>query len=134
MKIVRQLIVGAAIVLLSISGPDLAAQDWKKADPQMNSILVDTTLVRAMVVTIGPGQKSDIHSHPANFFYALTEGKLVVHYTDGKDETYDLKAGDAGYGEPERPHVTENVGKKAVKFLLVELKEHPYKAPKMKNQ
>jgi len=103
------------------------AQDWKNTNPKMNNVLVDTTLLRAMVVTIEPGEKSDVHSHPANFFYALTEGKLLVHYTDGKDETYDLKVGDAGYGDPERPHSTENAGKQTIKFLIVELKEHPYK-------
>ncbi|MBI4429448.1 MAG: cupin domain-containing protein [Ignavibacteriales bacterium] len=118
--------------ILLISTTRLHAQDWKKTNPQVNAVVLDTTLVRAMVVTIGPGKKSEAHTHPANFFYALTDGKLVVHYTDGKDETYDLKAGDAGFGDPERPHVTENVGSKEVKFLLVELKEHPYKAPMMK--
>jgi len=102
------------------------AQDWKNTNPGMNNVIVDTTLLRAIVVTIEPGQKSDAHTHPANFFYALTDGKLLVHYTDGGEETYDLKAGDAGYGDPERPHVTENVGEQTVKFLLVELKEHPY--------
>lgn len=131
MKTALLLIVGGVFILFT-SASNLAAQDWKKSNPEMNTILVDTTLVRAMVVTIDPGQKSDTHSHPANFFYALTDGKLVVHYTDGKDETYDLKAGDSGFGEPERPHVTENVGGKPVKFLLVELKEHPYKAPMKK--
>ena len=121
----------AIFVILTLS-QDATAQDWKKTDPRMNSILIDTTLVRAMVVTIEPGKKSDTHSHPANFFYALTVGKLLVRYTDGKNETYDLKAGDAGFSEPERPHVTENVGKKTVKFLLLELKEHPYKNSTMK--
>ncbi len=96
-------------------------------DVGMKNVLVDTTLLRAMIVTLEPGQKTDVHSHPANFLYALTDGKLIVHYTDSKDETYDLKAGDSGYGDPERPHQTENTGKKTVKFLLVELKEHPYK-------
>ena len=131
MKTVLLLIVGGVFILFT-SASNLPAQDLEKSNPEMNTIVVDTTLVRAMVVTIEPGQKSDTHSHPANFFYALTDGKLVVHYTDGKDETYDLKAGDAGFGEPERPHVTENVGGKPVKFLLVELKEHPYEAPMMK--
>jgi mannose-6-phosphate isomerase-like protein (cupin superfamily) len=38
----------------------------------------------------------------------------------------ELKAGDSGFGSPEKPHQTENIGNKTVKFLLVELKEHPY--------
>jgi quercetin dioxygenase-like cupin family protein len=103
------------------------AQDLKSISSKMNNVLVDTTLLRAMIVTIEPGQKTAVHNHPANFVYALTDCKLIVHYTDGKDETYELKAGDSAYGDPERPHETENAGKQTIKFLIVELKEHPYK-------
>jgi len=122
--------VAGGILIFFLFLSDLNAQDWKNINPKMNNILVDTTLLRATVVTMEPGQKSDTHSHPAHFFYALTDGKLIIHYTDGKNETFDLKAGDSGYSIPERPHITENAGTKQVKFLIVELKEHPYKAPK----
>ena len=98
----------------------------------MSKVLTDTTLVRAMVVTLGPGKKSDVHTHPAHFYYALTDGKLAVHYTDGKNEKFDLKAGDGGFSGPERPHIVDNAGTKPLKFLLVELKEHPFKAPGIK--
>lgn len=118
------------IFIFFLSSANLNAQDWKKVNPKMNNILVDTTLLRATVVTMEPGQKSDTHSHPAHFFYALTDGKLTVHYTDGKDETFELNAGDSGFSIPERPHIAENVGTKQLKFLIVELKEHPYKDPK----
>jgi quercetin dioxygenase-like cupin family protein len=103
------------------------AQDWKNTNPKMNNVLVDTTLLRSMIVTIEPGEKSEVHSHPAHLFYALTDGKLLVQFTDGKEDTYDLKVGDAGFSDPERPHTSKNVGNKTLKFLLVELKEHPYK-------
>lgn len=103
------------------------AQDWKNVNPKMNHVLADTTFLRAIEVTIAPGEKSEMHTHPAHFFYALTDGKMVVHYKDGKNETIDLKPGISGVSAPERPHVTENVGKTTIKFLLVELKEHPYK-------
>lgn len=126
MKAAVGIIVAGALICV-VCTMDLAAQDWKKTNPKMNKVLVDTTLVRAIEVTLLPKEKSDTHSHPANFFYALTDGKILVHYSDGATETYDLKAGDAGYSDPERPHVTENVGSGTVKFLLVELKEHPYK-------
>jgi len=39
------------------------AQDWKNTNPKMNNVLVDTTLLRSMVVTIEPGEKSEVHSH-----------------------------------------------------------------------
>jgi len=103
------------------------AQDFKKVDPKINHVLADTTFLSAIEVTLAPGEKTDMHTHPAHFFYALTEGKLIVHFKDGKNETMDLKPGVSGVSGPERPHVTENAGKTTVKFLLVELKEHPYK-------
>lgn len=129
MKTALSYLAGGILICFLLS-TNLNAQDWKNINPNMNNILIDTTLVRATVVTIEPGKKSDVHSHPAHFFYALSNGKLRVHYSDGKNETFDLKAGDSGFSLPERPHVTENVGSKTLKFLLVELKEHPYKDSK----
>ncbi len=116
-------------VLLSFS-TKMYAQAWTKVDPKMTKMLTDTTLVRAYIATLAPGEKSTSHTHPAAFFYALTPGKLHVVYSDGKSEDWDLKEGDSGFSAPERPHVTQNAGDAPVKFMLVELKEHPYKAEK----
>lgn len=122
----------AALLLLMTNLSSLAAQDFTKTDAGINKILVDTNYVRAMVVTLKPNQKSDVHTHPAHFFYALSDGSLKVFYTDGKTEDYPLKTGDNGFSMPERPHTVQNTGKKEVRFLLVELKEHPYMENKMK--
>ncbi len=107
-------------------GFGVRAQESKSSKIAMTKVLADTTLVRAVEVTLRPGQKTETHSHPAYFFRMITDGKLLVLYTDGSKENFDLKAGDSGFSGPERPHVTENVGKKTLKFLVVELKEHPY--------
>lgn len=110
----------------------MIAQDFDKVNPAMNKLLLDTTLVHVIEVTMQPGEKSDIHSHAAHFYYALTDGRLIVHYLDGETDEYEMKAGECGYSDAERPHMAENVGDKVYKFLIVELKEHPYKAGKMK--
>jgi quercetin dioxygenase-like cupin family protein len=115
------------VALISVAGA--YAQNWKDLDAKTVKTLADTNLVRASEVIIQPHEKGSVHTHPAHFFYALSECKLIVHYTDGKEEKYDLKAGDNGYSNPERPHWTENVGDKPARFLIVELKEHPYAAP-----
>ena len=120
------------IFILFLSPFRVEAQDWKNVNPKMNHVLADTTFVRATEVTIEPGEKSDMHTHPAHFFYALTEGKLMVYYKDGKSQLYELKVGESGVSGPERPHMTENVGKTTIKFLIVELKDHPYKSTKRK--
>ena len=115
-------------VLFYLSGA--FAQNWKDLDAKTVKSLGESAFIRASEVTIMPGEKGSIHTHPAHFFYALTECHLVVYYTDGKQAKYDLMPGDSGSEDPERPHQTENVGDKAAKFLIVELKEHPYKSAK----
>ncbi len=123
MKTILSIIFGG--LLFSLSSNALA-QDWKKTNPAMKQVLIDTTLVRTILVTIAPGEKSPVHTHPAHVFYALTDGKLMVRYSDGKEQMYDLKAGESDFSDPERPHTSENVGDNTLKFLLIELKEHPY--------
>lgn len=103
------------------------SQNWEDVDPKMTNVIVDTTLVKATIATIEAGEKSSSHTHPAHFYYALTDGKIRVHYNDGTSAEFDLKAGDYGYSDPEKLHQTENIGTKTLKFLLVELKEYPYK-------
>lgn len=119
-------IINLAILTLFLSSASIFTQDWAKVNPEMNNILTDTTLLRATIAIIEPGKKSEFHTHPASFFYALTDCKLKVYYADGQSEVVDIKAGDNAYGDPEKPHQTENVGEKTAKFLLIELKEHPY--------
>lgn len=119
-------IINLAILTFFLSSGSIFTQDWAKVNPEMNNVLTDTTLLRATIATLEPGKKSEFHTHPASYFYALTDCKLKVYYSDGQSEILEVKAGDSGYGDPEKPHQTENVGEKTAKFLLVELKEHPY--------
>lgn len=90
--------------------------------------LVDTTLLEAVVLTIAPGEKKGPMTHPAYFFYALTDGKIKVHLPEGEPMILEFKKGMSGFAGPEGPHMPENIGDETATFLLVELKEHPYKA------
>ena len=45
----------------------------------------------------------------------------VVH-ADGKTETWEAKAGEAGWLKTEGPHTSENIGKTTMGFVLVEVK------------
>ena len=122
----RVISIAATLGALFFHTAGAQAQNWKDLDARTVKTLADTTLVRASEVTIMPGEKGSVHTHPAHFFYALTDCHLIIHYSDGKEDKYDLKPGDCGYSGPERPHSTENVGDKPARFLIVELKEHPY--------
>ncbi|MEL1239753.1 cupin domain-containing protein [Flavobacterium flavipallidum] len=98
----------------------------------MGRELANSKLIHASEMILEPGKKTIMHTHPAHFYYALTDVNLKVSYQDGKVAMYKMKAGESGVSEPERPHVTQNVGSKTAKFLVVELKEHPYKPSKSK--
>jgi len=124
------IVVVTGCLLLVLSSLDGYAQQKSSMSTGKSKIVADTSFVRGIEVTLEPGQKTDLHSHPAYLFYALTDGKLTAHHQDGKDETFELKAGDSIASGPEGPHVTENTGNSTVKFLVVELKEHPYVKPK----
>lgn len=117
----------AASLFLPLFACELSGQDWSQLDTKDGrEILVDTTLLQAVIVSVPPGEKLAPVTHPAYFFYALTDGRLKVYYPENDPVIFDLKAGMAGYGGPEGPHYPENIGESPVKFLLVELKEHPY--------
>jgi quercetin dioxygenase-like cupin family protein len=113
------------LILFALYSPAIDAQSMNKS--KMINNLADTSFVHAAEIILQPGEKTDVHTHPAHFVYALTDCNLNVYYTDGKNETYEFKAGESGVSGPERPHATENKGKKTARFLIVEMKEHPYK-------
>ena len=98
----------------------------KSAASPILKLLSDTTLIHAIEITLAPGQRTEVNTRSAYFFYALTTCNLQVHFDDGKTESLALPAGGNSFSSPEGPHYTVNMGNKQARFLVVELKEHPY--------
>ena len=115
------------LCLLLAFAPAASAQNWDKVSSTGRETLVDTTLIEAVMITLKPGEKIGPFTHPAYFAYALTGGKIKVHLPEGEPMIMEFEKGFSAFVGPERPHMPENIGDKTVKFLLVELKEHPYK-------
>ena len=114
------------VFLLSNYSSPASAQQKNNSGISYQNLLSDTTFITATEITLAPGQKTETHTLPAYFFYALTPCSLNIHFADGKTESYEMKAGGNNYSGPDGPHYTENVGKKTARFLIVGLKEHPY--------
>ena len=121
-------LLGAALAAL-LAMPALA-QDWMSVAPKGKKVLLDNSSVRVIEMTLGPGQKEPVHTHPANFAYLMGEGKVRVSYVGGETAEMDGKAGQVIWSDPEGPHTLENLSKKPIRALVVELKEHPYVAAK----
>jgi mannose-6-phosphate isomerase-like protein (cupin superfamily) len=120
-------LLSGTLFFIFISASQAFAQDWIAVAPKGKDVKVDNDFVRTIVVSLSPGDKEASHTHPAHVYYVIAPGKVKVKYSDGKEDVAEIKAGDCGYSDPERPHILENVGTTTIKFLVVELKEHPYK-------
>jgi len=106
----------------------LCAQDWVATGGAPKKVLLDNAQVRVVELSLAPGQKEPVHTHPANFAYVLTPGKVRVSYVGGETAEMQTKAGQVIWSDPEGPHTLENLSKRAVRAVVVELKEHPYVA------
>ncbi len=112
----------AFVVLLVLAMPILTAQDMVKVAPKNCKVLLDNDRVRVVRVVTKPGEKLEMHSHPANIVYSMTSGKAKFTSADGKTEERELKAGQAVWSDAVT-HSTENVGTSESRVLVIELKK-----------
>jgi quercetin dioxygenase-like cupin family protein len=105
------------------------ADDPVKVAPNVYKVILENEHVRVLSVTMQPGGKTPMHSHPANIVYSLSTAKVRFTTPDGKSVDVALKAGDIVWNEAQT-HTTENVGTTKVRALVVEMKELPQPAAK----
>lgn len=110
------LVATTALVPLCATAQDLATTAGKDA-----KVLLDNEKVRVLELTIAPGDSTGMHSHGDNIVYYITGGKAVQTMADGTTKERNTKPGEALWSGPVT-HDTKNVGKAAVKVLIVELK------------
>ena len=111
-----------ATVLLVFAPGTAVAQDMVKVAPKNCKVLLDNDRVRVVRVVMKPGEKLDMHSHPAYILYSFTAGKAKFTSADGKSEERESKAGQTTWLEPVT-HSSENVGTAENRALLIELKK-----------
>lgn len=115
-------VLGAAVMILSLTGPHVAgAQDVAAVNPGNMKVTLDNPQVRVMEATLKPGVKEQMHSHPSSIVYVLTGGKVRSHTPEGKVSEATYTAGQTIYREP-LTHWAENVGTTTIHLLVVELK------------
>lgn len=98
----------------------LSAQDAVKADPKHYTVISENDQVRILKAHYGPGEKSVMHSHPANVAVFLTDASVKFHLPGGKVEAATGKSGEARYSAGVT-HMPENTGK-AMDVIVIELK------------
>ena len=113
-----QLLAGVAAAFLALTA---SAQDVAKVNPKTITVKLDNAKVRVLEAVLHPGDKEQMHSHPASIVYVLTGGVARSHTPDGKTTEATYKKGDVIYREP-LTHWAENVGKTTIHLMVIELK------------
>jgi quercetin dioxygenase-like cupin family protein len=120
-KNMRRVLWFAAALAAAVWVLPAAAQDAVKTDPKHYKVEFENAQVRVLRVTYGPGEKSVMHSHPANVAVFLNDAHGKFTLPDGKTLDSAWKAG-AVMWDPGSKHLPENVGDKPFELILVELK------------
>jgi quercetin dioxygenase-like cupin family protein len=98
------------------------AQDPLVVNSKTIALKLENARVRVLEATLKPGDKEQLHSHPAYVIYVIEGGKVRTHGTDGSVVEADFKSGDVIYRDPVT-HWAENIGKTTIRLELVELKK-----------
>ena len=113
---------GAMAALLLLSGSQSApAQDPAVVNAKTIRVKLENSRVRVLETTLQPGDKEQLHSHPAYIIYVISGGKARNHTPDGKVSESEFVTGETLYREP-LTHWAENIGTTTIHLILVELK------------
>ncbi len=97
--------------------------DPTQTNPDMYKVILENDKVRVIEITKAPGDKDDMHGHPDNIVYAMTDAKIRLHSADGSHEDKEVKAGFVVYKDPIESHSMENIGDETLRFLMIEIKK-----------
>jgi quercetin dioxygenase-like cupin family protein len=122
MKPRRGCILILAVACGLLVGGAALAQELSKVDTTHVVVKLDNDTLQVTEITLKPGEKLALHTHPAYTLYTIQGGTVRIAFQGGKTEDQVWDHGAVLYGDPEGPHTTENVGKTTVKILLVEVK------------
>jgi quercetin dioxygenase-like cupin family protein len=97
------------------------AEDATKVAPHAYKVLFENERLRFLEVTMQPGERTELHSHPGYFAHMLSGGKVKFTTPSGETQELELPAGTSMWRDAEE-HATENVGDTTVRGFFVEPK------------
>ena len=84
------------------------AQELSKVDTKHVAVKLDNRTLQVTEVTLKPGDKLALHTHPAYTLYTIHGGTVRIAYQGGKTEDVVWDHGDVVYGDPEGPHTVRS--------------------------
>ena len=89
--------------------------------PHAYKVLFENERVRLLEVSMEPGSSTEMHSHPNNLVYILSDGKYAFTYSSGEKAEFDVSPGEVFWMEATE-HATDNVGNTTIRALMFEPK------------
>lgn len=126
MRALTYFIIGALATLMMVFiGKALMAQDVVQVAPEQFKVLLENEHVRVLEFRMKPGDKQEMHTHPATVHIELTPTKVKITNPDGKAVEVEGKEGETIWVDPVK-HTVENIGNDEIHGYIVELKNIPY--------
>jgi quercetin dioxygenase-like cupin family protein len=97
------------------------AEDASKVAPHVYKVVLENDRVRVLEVTMEPGSRTEMHSHPGYVVYLLSDGKVRFTAPNGETAELELPAGASMWRDAEE-HATENTGGTTLKAIFFEPK------------
>jgi len=97
------------------------ADDAAKVAPHVYSVRFENDRARVLEVTMQPGDRSELHSHPDYIVHVVSGGKVRFTTASGESVEADLPTGATMWREAEE-HSTENIGGTVIHGLFFEPK------------
>ena len=113
------------VILVEVDRPQAitpvdAAMDATKVAGDLYKVKADSLGIRVLEATYKPGQSSVMHAHPWQAVYPLTNASGEFTTKDGQKMPVEMKPGEVMIVAP-TSHAVKNVGKAAMKVLIVEV-------------
>lgn len=123
MRILKLLIVvGVIACSMRLTAAVSPLQDPAVVNAKFLKVTLDNPRVRVMEATLKPGDREQMHSHPAYVVYVMAGGKVRNHNPDGTTSETTLTTGQTAYHDPVT-HWSENIGTTTIHTLVIELKK-----------
>ncbi|MGE0846066.1 MAG: hypothetical protein AB7L41_07335 [Flavobacteriaceae bacterium] len=97
------------------------AQDAAKTNPDLYKVIFENDRVRVLEYRDQPGDKTNMHEHPAFLVYALSSFERRLTLPDGKVLNRTFTPGQVLFSEAQA-HIGENIGNTETHIIMVELK------------
>lgn len=97
------------------------ADDAAKVAPHVYKVVFENERTRVLDVTMEPGARSELHSHPDYFIYFLSAGKVRFTTASGETQEVEWPANTTMWREAEE-HAVENIAGTPLRAIFFEPK------------